>query len=71
MLVSHESVAKVSIRVERNSVSLGEYLPAMRAIVVPSRNAPSNVYPEDDGNFNPLIVRNYSPTDITSRSEIF
>jgi hypothetical protein len=60
-----------SVRVERNNVSLSEYLPAVRAIVVPSNNPPSNVYPEEEGTFIPRIVRNYSPTDITSLSEMF
>jgi hypothetical protein len=70
MWVSYEGVAKDSVRVERNDVSLSEYLPVMRAFVVPSNNSPSNVYPEDEGTFIPRIIRNYSPTDITSLSEI-
>jgi len=51
-------------------VSLGEYLPAIQAIVVPSKSSPLNVYSEEGGTFIPRIVIIYSPTDITSCSEI-
>jgi len=51
-------------------VSLGEYVPVIRAIIVLSKNSPLNVHSEDEGTFIPRIVRIHSPTGITSRSEI-
>ena len=51
-------------------MSLSDYVPAIRAIIVLSKNSPLNVHSEDEGTFIPRIVRIYSPTGITSRAEV-